>query len=196
MQDRNKELVLAIKRGENVPDNCQKLYYGNLGFITKIVRKYCIRVEDEPDLMQQAYLSLVKAIDSYDERKHYQFLTYLKVWLNHDFYEYNRNNHYSLSVPYKVYRDIGHSVCNAPITEPLDDAELCGATVSDFSTDVINTSFWESLRGVLSDIDYKIIYNHFYDSMSYAEIGRQLGLCRERVRVCARKSLEKIKIIM
>lgn len=194
MQDKNKELVLKIKQGGNSKELCYELYRQNLGFIKRMVKKYRIRKEDEEDLLQQAYFSMMKAVDGYDESKDYQFLTYLKIWLIHDFYEFNRMYNFAFSLPFKMYNEICQGQRDAPSIEQFD-TRYTGA-VCDFSDHIVEDCFWDAIHDVLCDRDYQIIYDHFYNAVSYAEIGRQMGLCRERVRVRAKASLKKIKRIM
>lgn len=85
----NEELVRLIQCRENYTENMLALYDQNKGMIYGIARKYTA-VESIEDLMQEAYIGLVKAVEGYRADGGALFYTYavptidhhLKCWLD------------------------------------------------------------------------------------------------------------------
>ena len=85
----NEELVRLIQCRENYTENMLALYDQNKGMIYGIARKYAA-VESIEDLMQEAYIGLVKAVEGYRADGGALFYTYavptidhhLKCWLD------------------------------------------------------------------------------------------------------------------
>ena len=79
----NKDLIELIKQGIDTKENLERLYFQNKGFIYMIVRKRVHGILEESDLMQQAFIALVKAVEYYDctlqETNFLQILKYC-IW--------------------------------------------------------------------------------------------------------------------
>lgn len=71
----NEELVKQIKSGESVNENMEQLYLNNRPLIRQHIKKY-LAFDTEEDLMQEAYICLVKAVEKYDADMDIQFMTY------------------------------------------------------------------------------------------------------------------------
>lgn len=75
----NEALVAEIQANINVSENMEKLYMQNVG----LFKKWCLpysRIEPLPDLLQECYFALCKAVSGYDESKS-GFTTYLQIWV-------------------------------------------------------------------------------------------------------------------
>ena len=70
----NEEIVVQIQQGVNVSENTLKLYQNNLPIIKMIIRPYT-EYEEEADLLQESYFSLIKAIEKFDASMGYKFTT-------------------------------------------------------------------------------------------------------------------------
>ena len=79
----NEQLVAQIQGGLDVKENMQQLYLQNKGMIYRMVKKYrnIDKMTDIDDLMQQAYLGLVEAVDRYEPEKGVLFLSYATYWI-------------------------------------------------------------------------------------------------------------------
>lgn len=79
----NEELIKLIKQEVDTQDNYEKLYKQNRGFIYQIIIKRVHGIYECDDLMQQAFLALVRAVNYYNcELQETNFLTLLKycIW--------------------------------------------------------------------------------------------------------------------
>lgn len=77
----NEDLVDLIKNNIDTRTNYEKLYFQNTGFIYQVVKRYVNDKTTIEDLMQQAFLGLVKAVEEYDSSRSNNFLNVLKFYL-------------------------------------------------------------------------------------------------------------------
>lgn len=77
----NEDLVDLIKNNIDTRTNYEKLYFQNTGFIYQVVKRYINDKSTTEDLMQQAFLGLVKAVEEYDSSRSNNFLNVLKFYL-------------------------------------------------------------------------------------------------------------------
>lgn len=87
----NEELVALIQAGENVQTNMAQLYKQNQNFIRKIALPFSKSVEMD-DLMQEAYLGLVKSVEKYDPDLGFKFITYAEYDIKHAIQRYIQNS--------------------------------------------------------------------------------------------------------
>lgn len=79
----NEDLVDLIKNDIDTRSNYEKLYFQNKGFIYQVVKRYVNDKFTTEDLMQQAFIGLVKAVEKYDNTRSDNFLNVLKLYLIH-----------------------------------------------------------------------------------------------------------------
>lgn len=73
----NEEIIQEIKSGRNVKGNMYQLYYQNLPLIEQWSRKYTNHFGAE-DIMQECYIALHQAVQTFELDKGYKFTTYLQ----------------------------------------------------------------------------------------------------------------------
>ena len=83
----NEEIIFAIRAGEDVTENMEKLYKQNRGMICKLTEKFK-GIEDPEDLQQEAYFGLVRAVNLWDPEREAQFLTFAIVCIKTVLYRY------------------------------------------------------------------------------------------------------------
>lgn len=71
----NEQLVARIQAGEDEAGNMLTLWQQNKGFIAMFARKYSSQAEFD-DLMQEGYIGLCKAVQSYDPERGFSFISY------------------------------------------------------------------------------------------------------------------------
>ena len=81
----NEQLVAAIKRcgytTKDEKDLRYVLFEENLSLIKKFVDPYISSRNNEEDLMQEAFLGLIAAIDNYDESREVRFMTFARWYI-------------------------------------------------------------------------------------------------------------------
>lgn len=101
----NEQLVLEIRAGNNVTENMKQLYERNLGMIRKIARKYH-GLEDDEDLMQEAYFGLIRAVELWEPEMEVSFITYANYWFKQAMCRYIQNCSNTIRVSSYQYENI------------------------------------------------------------------------------------------
>lgn len=73
----NEELIQEIKSNQNVQSNMYQLYYQNLPLIKQWSNKYIKHYSSE-DILQECYIALHQAVQTFELDKGYKFTTYLQ----------------------------------------------------------------------------------------------------------------------
>ena len=87
----NEELVTAIQNGTDRPNNMERLYLQNKGFMLNVAGKY-VAFADIDDLMQEAYLGLDNAVNTFDNTRGAKFTTHLFYHLKAAFFRFIGQN--------------------------------------------------------------------------------------------------------
>lgn len=74
----NEDLIKDIKAGKNVQDNMYQLYTQNLTLIKRWCNKY-ISTFGANDVLQECYIALHNAVQTFEIEKEYKFTTYLQI---------------------------------------------------------------------------------------------------------------------
>ena len=93
----NETLVTLIKQGIDTQENLLQLYNNNLPIIKRIARPYT-PYEEESDLLQQSYFSLLEAVERYEPGKA-KFLTYFIYWCRQGIVRYIEENGRTVRIP-------------------------------------------------------------------------------------------------
>lgn len=94
----NEQLVLRIKAGEDTATNMLKLWEQNKGMIYKIALKFK-GYEETEDLIQQGYLGLCDAVESYDTDSDVLFMSYAGYWIKQSMQRYIENCSHVVRIP-------------------------------------------------------------------------------------------------
>ena len=79
----NEELVRLIRQGQDRQENLLELYNQNQGIIYKLCKPYSHKVE-MADLLQEAFIVLAEAVEKFNHKGGYAFLTHFRyIFLNH-----------------------------------------------------------------------------------------------------------------
>lgn len=78
----NEEIVDQIQNGFSVTYYSELLYFNNLPLIRTFLKPYIrVKPQDEPDLLQEAFLGLLDAVNHYKSDKGVLFMTYAEHWI-------------------------------------------------------------------------------------------------------------------
>ena len=139
----NEEIVLRIQqkseKGEDVKNELEELYLGNLRFICTVLLPYqriCGETDASPiaeDVLQEAYFSVTKAAMGYRFDVEASFITFLGGILKRDAVRYLRSNLSSIRIPEHITTTY-HAITKtreeltAELGRPPTRAELLQAT--------------------------------------------------------------------
>lgn len=169
----NEGLAIIAKGGDTTA--LLALYTNNKGIIIRAARRFARSQEDYEDLLQIAIFAVMDAINAFDGK--YKFITYLKWTLHHHFYKFITEQYrFSSAVLIEeiedglVYQDDEGAIANSMLEQILD-----------------------CMKQSLSKKNYEIMLEHLCLGKNFAEIGRDLGIGRERVRMREVRSIKKLK---
>jgi len=78
-RESNKELIELIKQDIDTQENYEKLYTQNRGFIYQVIKRRVHGIYEYDDLMQQAFIALVKAVECYDTTRPPEESNFLQI---------------------------------------------------------------------------------------------------------------------
>ena len=169
----NEDLAMIAKSGDQAA--LAELYKNNKGVIRLAAGRFSRNNEDFEDLMQIGMIAIIDAVRAYDGK--YVFLTYLKWTMHHHFYKYATNQ-------YKL-------VCSE-LTDDLIESLVYHPARDVIAEDILGKVL-ECMRSTLDEKNYKIMLEHICLDKSFAEIGMNLGIGRERVRMREVRSIKKLQ---
>lgn len=128
----NETLVKLILQGQDVKVNMLQLYEQNQGLIYRTVKRYAYIdcMTDIEDLMQQAYICLSEAVESYEPRSDALFFTYAVKVISGKIKRYLDETGRSMRVPVHMqeriykYHQVGSHFLGEFDREPTDQ-EYC-----------------------------------------------------------------------
>ena len=176
-----------------------KLIESNLKFVTTIAKNYKGLGLTYSDLIQEGNAGLFKAVDKFDPDKGYKFISYAVNWIKQSILEaLNKKNALKSSeLPNETFDDVQEDKTHLTLDDiSLDDVYL---DISDdekrHEQDIINTAKF-LLTGLTSREKYIVCqYNGINEKKSNTleEIGKDLGLTKERVRQINEKAMKKLR---
>lgn len=120
---KNEELVTAIQNGIDRQNNMEQLYLQNKGFMFNAARKY-VAFADIDDLMQEAYLGLDNAVNTFDNTRGAKFTTHLFYHLKAAFFRFVGQN---MGVGMSVQDFELLTRYKRIVMDSLSDWEICAA---------------------------------------------------------------------
>ena len=154
----NEELVKQIQSGEDVQEGMKQLWEQNKGLIYKIAFKYVSvagGVNDVDDLLQQGYLGLHRAAESFDSKQGASFINYASYWIKQSISRYVKSTCSSVRLAdgrYSKLRQYKETVAafEGKYNRKPTDKELC--RVLDVSQKVLKT-LQEDAHSYVSELD-------------------------------------------
>ncbi len=165
----------------------EHIVQGNLGLVYSMIGRFSSKQLDEDDVLSDAMLSLTRAVDRFNPWRGYRFSTYAcNVIARAIMRRGRRESNYRRLFP--VQNDVS---LEQPTDPPDDSAEL----------------YLERLRraldsnlGELTALESEILSRRFLNGqerkLTFQEIGRTVGLSKERVRQIQNIALGKLRDVL
>lgn len=179
------ELALRASSGDCIARNI--LIESNLRFVVKTVfeRWYPERFPGLQlmDLISEGYMGLIKASKTFDPYAGFRFLSYAKLAIRQ-----------SISSAMWNWRHNRHESLDEPVFNDNDETKIDRLPSEDVQAD--EKYACEQVKGLLSFLskrEFEIIRLRYWHDMTYEEVGRKIGVSKERVRQSENKALKKLK---
>ena len=202
-KEEEREIVSRAVKGDK--HAIEKLLTANLRFVISVAKEYRSRGLEMDDLIQEGNLGMVKAIERFDEKSGYRFITYAVWWIRQSILKAIQD--YGHVVKFPTYRKNKHPERFIPhlsldtdiATENEAAIEQRAASPEDV---VIKRTESELLERVicraLKDERELFIVKSYYGltpdgSKNLREIGAALNLTKERVRQIKFEAQRKIR---
>lgn len=174
-----------------------KIIKSNLKFVASVAKPYQGLGLSYSDLIAEGNVGLMRAIEKFDYEKGFRTISYSVWWIKQAILE-------ALNERNLLKGDELPSYSENDTTKEDDASNHTGTQTemedSDYITQLKNNEMRSTiliLMGCLTDRERMILTNYFglgpEDEMTLEEIGKKLGLTKERVRQIKEKALKKLR---
>lgn len=192
IQNGNKEAVIQLwEQVEKFIISQAHTYYRKL---EATGREY---IPEPTDLIAEGYFAMLEAVKYYSTRKGYKYITYLSKTLKKAFYAVSG---------YKTLKEQNEPLnkcksLNIPLNEDSDNIEVIDIVTDKSAYEAFSaieiTDRNHIISNVLSSLneaDKQLLQLKYWQNLSYAEIGRIMGISNKAVIARERKLLIKLRI--
>lgn len=175
-----------------------KLIKSNLKFVASVARNYQGLGLSYSDLIAEGNYGLMKSMDKFDYQKGYKTISYSVWWIKQAILEAlkERNGIEGESLPQDYEKQTDLESNNYDTNETIDDIYVDYDSTENYRTEEIKKTIY-SLIGCLNEREQIVISDYFglnaEEGITLEEIGRNLGLTKERVRQIKEKALKKLR---
>lgn len=181
-KDEETELIIRAKNGDINAQN--KILEANLRFVFNIAKRYKGMGVPLLDLISEGNLGLMKAIKKFDPNRDNKFITYAVWWVRESIKQFIKENTTTYTVDCSIYEDDE----DAPTNFISDETK----SEEGHKKEVIS-----KLLSKLTEREKEIIEKYYglngKEEKNLEEIGKELGLTKERIRKIKWSALQKMR---
>lgn len=181
---------------ENDMSARDKIIKSNLKFVASVAKPYIGMGLSYSDLIAEGNLGLIKALDKFDYEKGYKTISYSVWWIKQNILEALKKRNIINGdeiTPSETFDEEDN------IDE--DDNVTTEKYVDTFNFDTIKrndeTSIVKDLMESLTDREKRVVTDYFgldsKEEMTLEEIGKEIGLTKERIRQIKESALKKLR---
>lgn len=171
----------------------------NQALVNSIVKKWLgvsIGIIDAGDMFSYGMFGLMRAVDRFDVERDLQFSTYASPWIKSFIYRAISNYGFTVRNPVRAEELIKVVSIEETRGGALSIGETLAAKVpedrahySGVTEERVHQLIYE-----LSPVSEKVVRGRFFENKTLREIGKDLGLSRERVRQLQEIALDKMRV--
>lgn len=200
-REKEKELLIKAKNGDLKAQN--EILTSNLRFVFNIASRYKGNGAAISDLISEGNLGLVKAIQKFDTSKDVKFISYAVWWIRNAMQEFIKKRQASLNIE-KEEEVLNKPLFSKGIPDSEDEwIERRDVVLSD-EEDEEKRELHKNQRKVIDTLMSKLcgrekaIIEKYYGiygnkSKNLEELGKELGITKERVRQIKEQGLKKLR---
>jgi RNA polymerase primary sigma factor len=200
-REKEKELLIKAKNGDLKAQN--EILTSNLRFVFNIASRYKGNGAAISDLISEGNLGLVKAIQKFDASKDVKFISYAVWWIRNAMQEFIKKRQASLNIE-KEEEVLNKPLFSKGIPDNEDEwIEKRDVVLSD-EEDEEKRELHKNQRKVIDTLMSKLcgrekaIIEKYYGiygnkSKNLEELGKELGITKERVRQIKEQGLKKLR---
>lgn len=181
---------------ENDMSARDKIIKSNLKFVASVAKPYIGMGLSYSDLIAEGNLGLIKALDKFDYEKGYKTISYSVWWIKQNILEALKKRNIINGdeiTPSETFDEEDN------IDE--DDNVTTEKYVDTFNFDTLKrndeTSIVKDLMESLTDREKRVVTDYFgldsKEEMTLEEIGKEMGLTKERIRQIKESALKKLR---
>lgn len=200
---RENERILLQRAKVGDIDAQNEILTANLRFVFNIAKRYKGNGANIADLISEGNLGLIKAMQKFDTSKNVKFISYAVWWVRNAMQEFIKKRQMCLNIE-KEEETLNAPILNNGIPDSEDDWVEKKEVVLSSEEDEAKRELHKNQRKIVETLMSKLegreryIVERYYGvdgkkSKNLEEIGKELGITKERVRQLKAKSLNKLR---
>lgn len=198
---KERELIIKAKNGDLNAQN--EILTANLRFVFNIAGRYRGNGASLPDLISEGNLGLVKAIQKFDINKNVKFISYAVWWVRNSMQEFIKKRQVILNIEKEEDSLNKPVLCNSFNYDTEDERVIKKEVLLSNEKDEEEKELHKNQKKIVDTLLSKLsnrerfIIEQYYGINSkeknLEEIGKILGITKERVRQIKEQSLKKLR---